>query len=244
MKDEILKRLMNGVTIEDPKPSPCPKCDGSGYIKRWKDGQGHIEICPICAERHAQEARLRNSGISPADYERFTLESFKADTEEARRMKAAAEHYLANAAPTQSIGYFGKPGTGKTHICIALCQASRRPHYYWPYRAEIQKIKNAAYRIPALYDELILKPSKASFLYIDDLFKGAVINGGLSQQDLQIMFEIIDKRKMNRLPTVFSSELSLRKIIALDEGLGSRIAEMTGIYMIGTSGANRRVVRL
>ena len=236
-----IRKLMNGVTFEDGAPRSCQKCDGSGYIKSWKDGIGHIEICPVCAARHAQEARLKNSGISPLDYKRFTLESFAADTQEARRMKAAAEYYLANAKKTQSIGYFGKPGTGKTHICIALCQASNRPHYYWQYRAEIQKIKNAAYRMPQEYDELLSGAATAGILYIDDLFKGAVTGGGLSSQDEQIMFDIINRRYMNELPTIFSSELSLSKIIALDEGIGSRIAEMVGMYAIACTGANRRM---
>ena len=241
---EIIRNLTNGVTFEEPKPSSCPKCDGSGYIKSWENGISHIEECPICAARKAHEARLKLSGISKEDYERYTMASFKPDTEEARRMKAAAGYYLANAKKEQSTGYFGKPGTGKTHICIAICQASNRPHYYWQYRAEIQRIKNAAYRLPQEYDELIKKAATASFLYIDDLFKGAIINGGLSGQDKQIMFDIINRRYMNKLPTIFSSELPLKKIIALDEGIGSRIAEMTGIYAITCNGVNRRIVKL
>ena len=242
--DEAIRQLMNGVTFEEPKPSPCPRCDGSGVLKSWKDGKSHIEPCPICAAKEAHEARLKLSGISKEDYEKYTLDTFKADTEEARRMKAAAEYYLANAKKEQSIGYFGKPGTGKTHICIALCQASNRPHYYWQYRAEIQRIKNAAYRLPKEYDELIKKAGTASFLYIDDLFKGAVINGGLSKQDEQIMFDIINRRYMNHLPTIFSSELPLKRIMALDEGIGSRIGEMVGMYAITCTGVNRRVVKL
>lgn len=242
---EILQRLMIGVTIETSAPSPCSMCDGSGFVRGdWKDGRREIKACPVCAAKAAHEARLKRSGISRSDYERHTLDSFKADTNEARRMKAAAEYYIANAKPTQSIGFFGRPGTGKTHICIAICQAIKKPHYYWQYRAEIQKIKNAEYRLPEVYDELIRKPSTAGFLFIDDLFKGAVINGGLSMQDKQIMFDIINRRYMNQLPTIFSSELPLKKITEMDEGIGTRIEEMTGSYAIACTGVNRRVTRL
>lgn len=240
---EILEQLLKGVTVEKTAPSQCPKCDGSGYIKTFHNGIGHIETCPICAARRANEARLKQSGISASDYERYTLESFKADTDDARRMKAAAEYYLEHASENQSIGFFGKPGTGKTHICIAICQALKRPHYYWQYRAEIQKIKNAAYRLPLEYDNLIKWAASANLLYIDDLFKGAVINGGLAGQDEQIMFDVINRRYINKLPTIFSSELSLKKIMTMDEAVGSRIAEMTGIYAITCGGVNRRVVK-
>ncbi len=242
-----VKRILDGfhITAEAAPPSPCPMCDGSGFIRGdWKDGRLEVKECPVCAEKAAHEARLKMSGISKSDYESHTLDSFKADTDEARRMKAAAEHYIANAKPEQSIGFFGKPGTGKTHICIAICQAMKKPHYYWQYRAEIQRIKNAEFRLPQVYEELLRKPSTAKLLFIDDLFKGAVINGGLSMQDKQIMFDLINRRYMNKLPTIFSSELPLRKIIQMDEGIGTRIAEMTGIYTIECKGVNRRVTKL
>ncbi len=241
---EILKRLMAGVTVDPPAPSSCPACDGSGFIKSFKDGRGDLRECPICAAKKAHAARLAQSGISQADYERYTLDSFKADTTEARRMKAAAEHYLNNAGKSQSIGFFGKPGTGKTHICIAICQASKRAHFYWQYRAEIQKIKNAAYRLPQEYEDLMKRAGTAKFLYIDDLFKGAVINGGIAPQDAQIMFDIINRRYVNKLPTIFSSEIPTRKMAQMDEGLATRIEEMLGVYNITCTGVNRRVVKL
>lgn len=243
----VLKRFFPDVkfTVEEEKaPSPCPKCDGSGYIKTWENGLGtSITVCPVCAERHAHEKRLKESGISKADYERYTLSSFQNDTSMAMHMKDVALAYIANAKPTQSIGFFGKAGTGKTHICIALCQTLGKPHYYWQYRAEIQKIKNAAYRLPQEYDQLIKKAATASLLYIDDLFKGAVQNKGLYPQDLQIMFDIINRRYVNHLPTIFSSEYSLDTITGMDEAIGGRIWEMCTPYAIECKGASRRLPR-
>ena len=222
-------------------PSTCPKCDGSGYIKTWENGIGHLETCPICAERKAHEARLANSGISKEDYEAYTLDTFKRDTECAAAMGEVADRFINTRKPYQGCGFFGKPGTGKTHICIAICQALKLPHYYWQYRAEIQRIKNSAYKNSQVYDELIVKPSKASLLFVDDLFKGAIINGGLAPQDQQIMFDIINRRYMNRLPTIFSSEYSLDKITSFDEAIGSRIAEMCRPFNCKCQGKNRRL---
>ena len=227
--------------MPDASPSTCPKCDGSGFIKTFKNGIGSIQACPICSARKAHEARLANSGISKADYEAYTFDTFKRDTECAARMGAIADKFVETRQPHQGCGFFGKPGTGKTHICIAICQKLDIPHYYWQYRAEIQRIKNSAYKNSQVYDELILKPSKAELLFIDDLFKGAVINGGLAPQDQQIMFDIINRRYMNRLPTIFSSEYTVDKIIRLDEAIGSRIAEMCRPFTCICQGTNRRL---
>ncbi len=239
MKD-ILKNLMVGVTVEDAAPSPCPSCDGSGFIKTFHEGRSDIRICPDCQRRREAAARMERSGISKENYERYTLETFKTDTEEAARMKAAAKHWLLHADGA-SIGYFGRPGTGKTHICIAICQASGRPHDYWQYRTQMQKLKNAAYRLPALYDELISAATTSPLLYIDDLCKGAMAGGSLSQQDAQILFEIVNARYQLSLQTIFSSEYSLESLIEADEGIGSRIAEMVGKYAISSEGKNRRL---
>lgn len=226
---------------EKKEPSPCPKCDGSGYIKTFKNGFGNIEICPICAAKHAHERRLRESGISKESYERYTLSSFDADTPMSLHMKDVAMAYIAHAKKHQSIGYFGRAGTGKTHICIALCQALEKPHYYWQYRAEIQKIKNAAYRLPQEYEDLMRKAATAEILYIDDLFKGAVQNKGLYPQDLQIMYDIINRRYLNELPTIFSSEYTLDAITAMDEAIGGRIWEICNPYVVECRGASRRL---
>lgn len=241
----VLKRFFPNVTFsveaEETEPSPCPKCDGSGYIKTWKNGIGDIRICPVCAERHAHEARLKMSGISKESYDRYTLSSFQNDTPMAMHMKDVALAYIANAKPQQCIGYFGKAGTGKTHICIAICQALGKPHYYWQYRTEIQRIKNAMYRLPEEYDNLTKKAVTASLLYIDDLFKGAVQNKGIYPQDKQIMFDIINRRYMNKLPTIFSSEYSLEKITEMDEAIGGRIWEICNPYVVECKGASRRL---
>lgn len=246
MGANILERFFPNVTFtveEEKEPSPCSTCDGSGYIKTWKNGFGSIAICPECAERHAHEKRLRDSGISKESYERYTLSSFQNDTRMAMMMKNAALDYIAHAKKTQSIGYFGRAGTGKTHICIAICQALGKPHYYWQYRAEIQRIKNAAYRLPQEYEELMKRAGTASLLYIDDLFKGAVQNKGLYPQDKQIMFDIINRRYVNKLPTIFSSEYSLDTITGMDEAIGGRIWEMCSPYAIECKGDSRRIPR-
>lgn len=224
-----------------PSKFPCKRCGGTGMLFFTKDNVPYATRCPDCLEARAQAQRLKESGIALEDYQTYTLDNFQTDTEIAVRMKRMAITYLNDKA-AKGLGCFGMPGTGKTHLCIAICQAMKQEHHYWQYRHEIQKIKLAMYKDWDKYDAMMRKACSVPYLYIDDLYKGAVINGQLSPQDIQIMFEIINGRYIKRLPTLFSSEYTTEQIIALDEGTGSRIKSMVTPYWINiTDAKNRRL---
>lgn len=92
------------------------------------------------------------------------------------------------------------------------------------------------------YDEMIESVSRLPWLYIDDLFKGAISNGVMATQDQQLVFDIINSRYVNRLPTIVSSEFPLGTILEADEAIGSRLAEMLKPYIYTVSeAANRRL---
>ncbi len=81
----------------------------------------------------------------------------------------------------------------------------------------------------------------AEALLIDDLFKFSVSkDGSIQQQDLQIMFDIINNRYLNRRITIFSSEYTVAEIKDVDAALGSRIFSMIHPYGMKCEGANRR----
>ena len=91
------------------------------------------------------------------------------------------------------------------------------------------------------YRELITKAETLPWLYIDDLFKGAIKGGEMQSQDQRIMFEILNMRQLNHVPTIVSSEFPLNVIIAADEGIGSRLKEMLEPYVYTVHGENRRL---
>jgi DNA replication protein DnaC len=183
---------------------------------------------------------LRSSGIKPENYEAFTMERFKTDNIMAYEMKKLAQDFLKDPN-AKGLGFFGRPGTGKTHICIATCQAMKREHHYWQYRREIQRIKAVMYKNLDRYDEMIARVSQLPWLYIDDLFKGAIKGNEMQSQDQQIMFDIINSRYVNRMPTIVSSEFPLDEITRADEGTGSRLKEMLEPYVYTVHGENRRL---
>lgn len=221
---------------------PCERCGGTGWLY-FKDENGLDKACrcPACKQARDMHRWLRTSGITEENYKRYTINSFKTDNMTAYRMKKVAKEFLENPN-ANGIGYFGKPGIGKTHICIAICQAMGKEHHYWQYRREIQRIKTVMYKDLKKYDEMIDTVSKLPWLYIDDLFKGAISDGKISTQDQQLMFDIINTRYVNRMNTIVSSEYPLGTILEADEAIGSRLAEMLKPYVFTVNdGRNRRL---
>ena len=60
------------------------------------------------------------------------------------------------------------------------------------------------------------------FLVVDDLFKGREV---VNQWPKEIMFEILNYRYLNLLPTVISSERKPLDLLGVDQAIGSRIIE-------------------
>lgn len=128
-----------------------------------------------------------------------------------------------------SIIFCGNPGSGKTHLSIAIANNLMKKKIkvvYMPYRDIITSIKQNILDVDK-YSKYINKYKEAEVLLIDDLFKG-----NTSKSDINIMFEIINYRYMNNLPLIISTELIVEEIIEIDEAIGSRIYEMSSDYTI------------
>jgi len=95
-----------------------------------------------------------------------------------------------------------------------------------PYRDVITKIKQNMID-EEYYQKTISKYQLCEVLLIDDLFKGKI-----NESDINIIFEIINYRYLNYLPVIVSSEFSIDRLLAFDEGVGSRIYEMSKDYVV------------
>lgn len=257
---EILKEIQERAlthTVEPVKKTKsgnvCARCGGSGWIPLKRPGGVTVMAhCPDCFERRQALRRLRQSGISPEDYERYTLDSFdESRSPVAAKMKELAITYLKNHKKNGTgFGLFGRSGMGKTHICIAVCQELTKrfhePHYYFSYRAEMPSLVKASRSYSADYEQAMRKWKTCENLYIDDLFKlsGEAQNGRLltiDREELKVVFDLINARYVNHLTTLFSSEYLVKNITDIDEALGSRIYEMIYPYALKVDGKNQRL---
>lgn len=132
----------------------------------------------------------------------------------------------------------GSPGTGKTHLCTALCgmlmdQGFSVRYMLW---RDVSVRAKACVNDKQEYYAIVEPLKRVSVLYIDDLFKmgkGQEPTAG----DVNLAFEILNARYNDpRLLTVLSSELTVEKIMDIDESVGSRIYERSKNYYANTSG--------
>lgn len=244
--------------IISPKKYTCTLCQDKGYVNVFaKDTSELIGVKPCkCRTQKLVHKHLATSGVDIVNYKHMQLANFPEDTEEARKMKQLACRFIKNHKQGEGIAYTGKSGTMKTTICIAICQELTRcfgeSHRYFSYRTEIQKLKNLMYKQSTEFANAMQELYTCENLYIDDLFKFAetkrytTSDGNykieIQNQDLQIIFDIVNNRMLNKLTTIFSSEYSITEINNyIDEALGSRILKMCRNYGMKCSGENRRL---
>lgn len=212
----------------------CEKCGGRGWILYKKDGVDYARPCE-CQEVMKAKSRLDASGIS----EEFHKKGFKnfndRNMETLRNARNTAISYCKNFPEIKntnrnSIIFMGQVGSGKTHLSMAICNNLMDFHkvgvIYMPYREEITKIKQSV-KDELNYSRAINKFKTCQVLMIDDLLKGKS-----TEADVNILFEIINYRYLNMLPVIVSTEKTKDELLDFDEGVMSRVLEMTKDYQI------------
>ena len=180
--------------------------------------------------------RLERSGLKDA-VNRYTFKNYVADTMERKKVLYAAEDFCRNGK-----GWFfisGKSGSGKTHICTAICSRLMEQNKnvrYMLWRDETVLLK--ALTTDGEEYQSRIKPFKSvPVLYIDDFLKG-----GHTDADIRLAFEILNSRyNDSSLRTIISSELTLFEILGLDEAVGGRIYERSRGYVLEAPRENWRL---
>lgn len=200
-------------------------------IERWGD-------CD-CVKSKRYKKLYESSGIAKA-FAGKTLENYKTDGMPIiiQRAKETVMNYLNNLGNTTGIALLGQVGCGKTHLCIALANELFNRNIgvlYMQYREVITHLKQCM-TDEAFYQKELNRYKTAPVLYIDDLYKGAIRQGKISESDLGIMFEVINFRYLNRKPIIISSEYIIDNLLEFDEAVGSRILEMCKGFIIEFEG--------
>lgn len=251
--DEILSRfLTNGLTYgelsaeeyEQSKadaynsepgdmPGPvCPVCKNKGMVAVVDDGRFLIRECECMPKRRALK-RLERSGLKDV-VERYTFQAFRAEEPWQKSMYTTAARYAEERTGWMCVS--GSPGSGKTHICTAVCGElldAGYPVRYFLWRSEAPRLKASARTEE--YEEAVRPYKTVKVLYIDDFWKGAVTDA-----DVNLAFDILNARYNNTaLLTIISSELSIPKMLSIDEAIGSRIYERCAGNYVNVSGEGK-----
>lgn len=218
---------------EPPEPSPdgieCSLCGNKGYIPFINDDGTLIARECSCMAQRRSVRMAKKSGLGDL-LKSCTFKTMKCPDEWSGRLKTAALNYC-KAEPGTWFYVSGRPGTGKTHACAAICKrlmerGSEVRYFLW--RESAPYLKALVNDSPDEYARRMNALAAVPVLYIDDLFKGSVTDA-----DLNLAFALINaryNRKDSR--TVFSSELPLSEIRRYDEATGSRIYQRAQGYIL------------
>ena len=166
----------------------------------------------------------------------YTFDRFKTDYGFQKDLYNKAKEYIKDES-SKWFGVFGKSGSGKSHICTAICGELIKKGYevrFMSWNEDSRKLKALANEKE--YDDIIEPLKNAEVLYIDDFFKSEN-NTPPTNADIKLANEIFNYRYNKarignlRLKTIISSERTLSQLICYDEAIAGRIVEMCGEYI-------------
>lgn len=206
----------------------CPKCLNRGkYAIPKEDGGISVSDCD-CMKIRRCVRKMEEAGLREVIRD-WTFDAYK-DTENWQTtIKQGAMAYADNVDGW--LLFCGQSGSGKTHLCTAVCRQlllAGKEVRYMPWRQDVRDLKGTA-KEPAAQAEALKQYQEASILFIDDLFKASKVADGScvpSVADVNLAFDIINYRYTKRLTTIISTERSPAELVEIDEATGGRIVQM------------------
>lgn len=195
--------------------------------------KGTVRPCE-CEKKRQVERMFRTSHITEEfqklGFQNFTIENRPLSVIQARD---AALDYLKQFDEIRntrcnSIALLGKPGCGKTHLLMAICNNLMRRNIsvmYFPWVEGMNELKDKLDKLEQKTDAM----KNIEVLYIDDLYKG---RRAPTDWSLEQLFGIVNYRYLNHKPTLLSCERDIDELCEVDEGIGSRLYEMSRNYTV------------
>lgn len=212
----------NSVQKPSDKGFNCLECGNKGYKLILEDGYNVMVECNCNAERKVE----RNIQLGQLDerFKKFSFSTWETDTGLKQLLLDKAKTYIE----AFGFGWFyvgGQIGSGKTHIATAILQELMRAghngsYYYWSDITTQLKADMNSHEYITMMRDLTSIP----VLFIDDFLKTD------TNADMNIAFNIVQKRADKQLPTILTSEKYVNEI--QDEAISSRIVEHCGGYLI------------
>ncbi len=196
--------------------SGCPQCNA---IERATRDAEKVRVEAEEKQRRL-EARLNQSGI-PLRFRGKTFASYRTDTDGMESACAIAMEFAANFREHAKKGTFlvfsGKPGTGKSHLAIAIAQEvmSGGTALYTSAIDAVRMIRDTWRRDSAKTESQVLDMlASIDLLILDEVG----VQYGTEAEQVSL-FDIIDKRYRDLRPTILLTNLNAK---GMKEFLGDR----------------------
>ncbi|PWW06291.1 DNA replication protein DnaC [Paenibacillus cellulosilyticus] len=224
----------------------CAICkDEEGYIVKDDDDREYWRICE-CKSIRRVERLMRSSHITDefrqkrfGNFNHVGRPQVVVDAFEAAREYANVFREIRSSRQN-SIALLGRPGCGKTHLLMAIANkllSSGVGVAYFPWVEGFNDLKSDLDAVA----EKVYRLQQAEVLYIDDLFKG---RKEVTPFQIEQLFAIINYRYLQHKPLLISSERTVSDMCEIDEGIGSRIYEMSKTYRVTLQGGQELNYRL
>lgn len=211
----------------------CFKCDDTGF----KNG----EYCDCLIEEINKIIKLESGFLNLEEFDNANFELFK-NKEFMQKLYALMKKWCNSNFEKSLVFLSGQTGVGKTHLmkCMAneLIKNHKIVQLTTSFAMHQDFVKSYATRNPEEKQDLLTKYIEADVLFIDDL------GTELRQPNITVsyLYQVLNERKMNKLPTIITSNLNLSDIMDYyDERISSRIADKTTSICVYIEGDDLRL---
>lgn len=216
----------------------CKHCNNKGYIHIVQENpfNGSFIVAQKnckCMKIRDTLSRAKRSGLGNILFD-YKFDKYETAEEWQQTLKTAAQNFCTDEG-AQWFYIGGQTGAGKTHLCTAIAAHYIKAGYDCAYMlwvddsVKLKSVKNDFEK----YQPMIDKFKKVDVLYIDDLFKTQDGTTAPTTADVALAFELINSRmNADDKITIISSELTLPRLLEIDEATGGRIYQHTGDYKL------------
>lgn len=218
-------------TTATPVADDCPDCRGYGYI--IDDATNTARPCGCgLAKRTEARSRQRQAGIptrfATKDFQNFTIAKGDRDRELIRKL---AHSYAVSFNTDESQGLLlrGIPGSGKTHIAVAILrEVISRGHSgrFENFSDLLSRIRETWHReSEASEGDLLEIVDQADLLVLDDLGAESVADWVRDR-----LYLILNRRYENARPVIITTNCSEEELMArVGHRISSRLYEMCAL---------------
>ncbi len=229
----------------------CAICNNKGYIVKpqlYLNSYTQVSVACKCAKIRKTIRALNRSGLADVVHD-YTFDKYKATEPWQASIVEKAKAFLQDCDNNNWFFFGGQSGSGKTHICTAIAVSLLKRGNevkYMLWRDEASRLK--AMVNDTDYVSEISYYKTVDVLYIDDLFKTgrSEIQGRQrpTQADINLAFEILNRRLIQKKITIISSESTITDLIEFDESMAGRIKQRSGDYCLNIAPDRNKNYRL
>ena len=220
----------------------CPICrDQNGYlvtsiVPDGLGGERETEVWKECeCVNYKRVQRVMKSSRITAEFQKLLFDNFTLDKrpQSVRKAFAQAKYYVKHFEELRgkrqnSIGFHGNPGTGKTHLLMAVANALMAKGVgvlYFPWVSGTNELR-ASIKQDGAYLKKLQTMQSIDVLFIDDLYKGRKYP---TDFQTEFLFDAVNERYLRHLPILLSSEKTPDDIMNMTDDDGNVVGEGVGL---------------